>query len=155
MMTFDQYGYLTPYTVIETDLQTFERMFVSDFSKSSKRQKWFDNYLEYVHELQMVLGIGFVQWVNGSFTTRKFNPDDIDFITFLDFDMYEKFENEIETFKKRRYSRHLGTDGYFLKTYPPTHSLYKIYELERKRWIYDFSTNYKNLKPKGFIELKF
>ncbi len=154
-MTFDEVGHLTPYTVIETDLQTFEQMFVLNFSELSKRKKWYLNYLEYVKNLKETIEIDFLQWVDGSFTTLKFNPNDIDFLTFLDFETYEQFDKEVNEFKGRRYSQLQGTDGYFIKVYPPQHRLYRLYELEYKRWIFDFSTNYKNNKSKGFVALKF
>lgn len=110
-----QYGYLTPYEVIPTDFETFEQVFVKGFSEMSKRQKWFNNYLSYMESLKQVIGVGFVQWIDGSFISRKFNPNDIDFLTFIDFESYQQHEKEIEEFRLRRYSRKLGTDWLFCK----------------------------------------
>ncbi|WP_273215029.1 DUF6932 family protein [Runella zeae] len=154
-MIFDQYGYLTPYDVIPTDFETFEQVFVKGFSEMSKRQQWFDNYLAYMNSLKQVIGTGFVQWVDGSFVSQKFNPNDIDFLTFIDFERYQRHEKEIEAFRLRRYSRKLGTDGCFVKVYPPDHSLYGIYQIEYKRWLFDFTTEYVTKRSKGTIQLNF
>jgi hypothetical protein len=152
-MTFDDSGYLTPYEIIETDLATFEQTFVTAFSELSRRHRLFENYLKYANDLKKLIGTGFTQWVNGSFTTQKFNPNDIDFVTFLDFETYEHFDKEIADFKQRRYTRSMGTDGYFIKVYPPEHRLCHLYEIERKRWLFDFSTDYKTHQSKGIIQL--
>lgn len=75
-MTFDQYGYLVPYEVIPADFDTFETVFVKNFSNTSKRHQWFKNYVAYVGELKTLLGTGFTQWIDGSFISQKFNPND-------------------------------------------------------------------------------
>ena len=44
---FDKYGNLAPYTsILIDDLLDFEKMFVSDFSQSSTRQRIFTGLLE-------------------------------------------------------------------------------------------------------------
>ena len=154
-MTFDQYGYLVPYEVIPADFDTFETVFVKNFSNTSKRHQWFKNYVAYVGELKTLLGTGFTQWIDGSFISQKLNPNDIDFVTFIDFERYEYFEKEIELIRKRRYQRTSGTDGYFIKTYPIGHKLYSIYQLEYKRWLFDFTVDLYNKRPKGIIQLDF
>jgi hypothetical protein len=153
-MTFDEYGYLTPYEITEIDLETFEQTFVKAFSELSRRSRLFENYLAYTNDLQNVIGTEFIQWIDGSFTTQKFNPNDIDFITFLDFEIYERFDKEIVDFKQRRYARSVGTDGYFIKIYPQEHRLYYLYEIEKKRWLFDFATDYKTHQSKGIIQLQ-
>lgn len=150
-----QHGYLTPYEVILTDFETFEQVFVKEFSEMSKRQRWFNNYLSYMDSLKQVIGADFVQWIDGSFISRKFNPNDIDFLTFIDFESYQQHEKEIEKFRLRRYSRKLGTDGCFVKVYPSNHPLHNIYQIECKRWLFDFTTEYVTKRPKGIIQLNF
>ncbi|WP_028525393.1 DUF6932 family protein [Runella limosa] len=154
-MIFDQYGHLFPYEVVPTDFDTFETVFVKNFPSTSKRHQWFKNYVTYVDELKHLLGTGFTQWIDGSFVSQKFNPNDIDFVTFIDFELYERFEKEIELIRKKRYQRTNGTDGYFIKTYPIDHKLQPIYQLERKRWLFDFTMNLYNKRPKGIIQLSF
>ena len=51
-MEFDELGYLTPYKVIETDLEIFERIFVSNFENSETRKTLFKNYLSYIDNFQ-------------------------------------------------------------------------------------------------------
>lgn len=154
-MIFDQYGYLMPYEVIPTDFETFERVFVKGFADSSKRQQWFKNYVEYTKELKTLIGTGFIQWVDGSFISQKFNPNDIDFLTFIDFERYELQEKGIEHLRKQRYQRKTGIDGYFVKTYPLGHKLHQIYVIECKRWLFDFTTDSFTKRSKGIIQLNF
>ena len=44
-MKFDEFGYLSPYQLIETNLETFERVFISNFESSNTRKKLFQNYV--------------------------------------------------------------------------------------------------------------
>ncbi len=150
-----QHGYLTPYEVIPTNFETFEQAFVKSFSDLSKRQQWFQNYLGYLEGLKQLIGPGFIQWVDGSFVSKKFNPNDIDFLTFLDFERYEQHEKKIDELRLRRYDRKTGTDGYFVKTYPMGHSLHSIYQLECKRWLFDYTTDAVTKRSKGIIQLNF
>jgi hypothetical protein len=51
-MEFDELGYLSPYKVIETNLETFERIFVSNFENSDTRKKLFQNYVSYINDFK-------------------------------------------------------------------------------------------------------
>ncbi len=82
-MEFDELGFLSPYKLIETDLETFESVFVSNFKNSDTRKKVFQNYLSYIHDFKNQISNNFYQWIDGSFVTSKLNPNDIDIVTFL------------------------------------------------------------------------
>jgi hypothetical protein len=51
-MTFDQYGYLMPYEVIPTDLETFVQVFVQGFGESHTRTPIFEAHFDYLNQLQ-------------------------------------------------------------------------------------------------------
>lgn len=154
-MNFDQYGHLTPYELIETDLLTFEKTFVTDFEpfRSTTRRPIFEAYLQYVAELRQIVGGGFYQWIDGSFVTQKLNPKDVDFVTFIDLEQYQQNAKEIEKIRWKRYTKNIKTDGSFVIVYPDLHKQYGIYKMEQKRWLFDFSTHYYTKRPKGVIEL--
>lgn len=91
-MTFDQNGHLFPYEVIETTLEVFEDVFVKSFPTSSTRSVIFAEYLTYLNRLQQIIGKEFYQWIDGSFTTQKLNPRDIDIVTFIEASLFDANE---------------------------------------------------------------
>ena len=153
-MDFDASGHLTPYIVLETTLDAFEAVFVDGFPESHTRRRIFGLYLGYVEELRGIVGGGFVQWVDGSFVTRKVNPGDIDFVTFLNADVYARHEQRIEELRQRRCLPNSLTDGYFVNVYPEGHPRRSWYESDRLRWRHDFGTSLAK-RPKGIVQLNF
>ena len=152
-LTFDQYGYLTPAEPIPTDLATFERVFVQEFTQSTKRQTLFDRYLEYNACLSEFLP-GYTQWIGGSFVSRKLNPNDIDVLTFVNSTLYDQHEPAIGELKQWRFQRPKLVDGFFVRVYPQGHQLHSHSESDRVQWLYDWSrTNTHPRRNKGFIEL--
>ena len=89
-LNFDEHGNLFPYESIEIDLATLETYFVTAFPKSRTRKRLFENYLRYIYRFQDEVFPFFEQYINGSFVTKKENPKDIDIVTFLDYQVYEK-----------------------------------------------------------------
>lgn len=153
-MTFDQYGNLTPYEVIETDLQTFEKTFVTDFPTSTTRRAIFEAYGQYVADLRQIVGAGFYQWIDGSFTTQKLNPPDIDFISWIDLKIYELPNRKLNELRNLRFKKDALIDGYILPCYPAGHRKENINEINEKQWLFDWTRDdYKN--PKGLIKLNF
>lgn len=154
-MTFDQYGYLTPYTVVETDLQTFEQVFVNDFETSDTRRPIFEAYLDYLDQLRQIVDTGFYQWLDGSFITQKLNPKDIDLITFVDWQIYEKYETQLNELRKLRLRKNKIIDGYFVKVYDKTHPQRNLFELDCAEWLFDFGRSFTNKRYKGIIKINY
>ncbi|MCY7351756.1 MAG: hypothetical protein LH606_13990 [Cytophagaceae bacterium] len=158
-MEFDQFGHLTPYEVIETNLSTFEAVFARAFPKSQTRSGIFAEYIRYVTRLRDTVGEDFTMWVNGSFVTQKLNPRDIDFVTFLDSERYNAHENELGELRQLRLEQGSLTDGFFVKVYPESHPNRKFYGLDRSEWLFDFGrsrTRYNTpFRNKGIIQLTF
>jgi hypothetical protein len=59
-----------------------------------------ENYQEYTKQLTQIVGTDFYQWINGSFTTKKEYPQDIDLVNFLDYVTFEKTEKNLLNLKK-------------------------------------------------------
>ena len=153
-MEFDKNGNLYPYSIIETDLETFKKIFVSYFPFSSTRKRLFENYLIYLGNLKETVNTGFYQWIDGSFVTNKEDPKDIDFVTFLDFGLYREHEKAISKLSSLRYDTKNGTDGYFVETFPDTHKGYNNFQMDRIEWLHTFGTSRTN-QNKGIIQLNF
>ena len=120
-MEFDKNGNLFPYKLIETDLEMFKQVFVFDFPFSTTRKRIFENYLIYLDNLRETVDSPFYQWIDGSFITNRRDPKDIDFVTFLDFEIYRKNEKDISKLLNLRYDRTNVMDGYFVEVFPDSH----------------------------------
>ena len=133
-LNFDEYGNLTPYKVIEVDLTTFEAYFVTAFPNSTTRKRLFENYLRYIYRFQDEVFPFFEQWINGSFVTQKENPKDIDMVTFLDYEVYEKRGNKV---LDKFWSFSLedeGIDSYLVRDYPEHHPNFVETSAYKEKW---------------------
>lgn len=148
-MTFDEYGYLTPYEVIETDIETFEEVFVKRFPSSSTRSAIFGEYLTYLGQLRQIIGGEFYQWIDGSFTTQKLNPRDIDVVTFINASFFDANERELRDWDRQSY-----VDAYFVRVFPKEHRQRIFYESDYLRWLHLFGRS-REKKSKGIIQLQF
>ncbi|GAB4017737.1 DUF6932 family protein [Spirosoma koreense] len=87
--TFDNRGNLTPYELIHIDsLDEFEQVFVTSFPLSSTRLSIYVGMLEYIEALgdglnQLAYKSNWRLWIDGSFTTNKLNPNDVDILSLL------------------------------------------------------------------------
>ena len=87
MLSFDHRGNLTPYELIQANVNEFKHFFV-DRIQSRTRLDNFNKYIKYSEDLKSLLeGKTLKQWINGSFVTKKTNPKDIDVVTFLEHDI--------------------------------------------------------------------
>lgn len=151
-LNFDQHGYLKPYQVIVCDMATLEKHFVSAFPFSVTRQRLWEHYREYVRDLKANITEHFTQWLDGSFITQAPNPNDIDIVTFLDAEVFQKKETALESYWS------FALEDKKLDTY-----LVEVYERDSKQYE-AITENYQNVwrnrfgkdrigQPKGFLEL--
>ncbi|MBP6812107.1 MAG: hypothetical protein KA138_11340 [Saprospiraceae bacterium] len=157
---FDIRGHLQPEGLIEITLSEFEEVFVNQFEDSDSRKSIFDNYLRYTKDLRDTIGVGFIQWIDGSFVSNKENPRDIDFATFIDWQIYAKRVHEIDTrFSKWEVDNYYeNLDAYTICEYPLGHEFHAIFLADRAYWNEWFSNSrFNRLKKrfsKGFIQIK-
>lgn len=154
-LNFDEDGNLMPYKMIEVDVDTLEHYFVTAFPNSTTRKRLFENYLRYLYRFQDEVFPFFEQWIDGSFVTQKENPNDIDLVTFLD---YEVFEKRGDAVLDKFWSFSLedeGIDSYIAKQYPSTHKFYKKTLSSEKYWLKLYGSNRAETMYKGFIKIIF
>lgn len=133
-LVFDEGGYLTPYDLILSDLPTIETVFVESFPALTTRRKLFDAFVTYLTELTTILKTPLEVWVNGSFTTQKHNPTDVDFVIFVDKQVAITHRDTIYQFRQRRYAKNSVTDGYFVEVVAENHPDYTLYQFDREDW---------------------
>lgn len=149
-MTFDQYGHLTPYAIIETDLSTIEQAFVKEFPESATRSAIFTEYLAYLNHLKSIIGAtGFYQWMDGSFITQVQQPNDIDVITFVDWQIHRQYGSRLEVLRTEKVDSNYGIH------YPTNHKYHPLYLYEREDWIEIFGSTKDGKYPKGIIQINF
>lgn len=129
MLTFDSKGLLVPNTIIEASVADLKHYFVDSMK----------------------------QWINGSFVTKTRNPKDIDFVTFIDFDLRMKFYAELRRFEAKGANDIFDVDAYLLTVFPDGHEKVFLFQSDRTYWIERFSRtrrdNFGKKNPKGFLEI--
>lgn len=158
MIQFDKQGYLFPHEIIELSLAAFEAYFVTNLPDKDRRKEIFEMYLQYLSELFEVVGKDFYQLVNGSFTTKKELPGDIDFITFVN---YRVYRNSFEAIDKLnlKWENSNEIDSMILPFSYPGHPHFIQCNIlfETKKNLYGNSRpdQFGNVYPKGIIKIQF
>jgi hypothetical protein len=140
--------------IIENGFQTItiselEDKFLNPFGDNTHRRKLIERFKVYLNEF-MAIGINAEVWVDGSFTTTKPDPDDID-IVFLfrktDIDylsgkkalLFESLFMDRDTIKTR-----YGIDVYFID---------KDNASEIEQWIETYGFDTRKLNSKGIFKI--
>lgn len=151
---FDKNGNLPPVGLIRPTIQEFENRFINA-ENTEIRKKIYDGYRKYCDHL-ISLKIASIQWVDGSYTSAKPNPGDIDLAIHFDgmalyvdnklFEMYSKLIDK--SVMKKNYKCH----PQYILVYPESHPLlYKVYIYQYNHWFKWFSKD-RDGNAKGLIE---
>lgn len=120
----------------------------------------FRNYQKFVSDFKVEISPNFKHWIDGSFVTTKLNPRDIDFVSFIDHDIYTKKRFLIDEKFRLKFAKELyNVDAYTLEIYPEGHKKQNISNLDLVYWLNWFTKTKKNRHkksfPKGFIEIQY
>ena len=130
--------------LIPATLREIRRRFVSEFQDDSKRSEIFEGWMKYRTEFNK-LGLEYHTWVDGSFTTNKYAPGDIDVALVMDGDKVDQLRGA----KRRRYKELFDVDEmkrlYFvhpqqLPMWPFGHPLFEDGSLGHGYWTRVFGT---------------
>lgn len=160
MINFDSKGLLVPNSNILVSLNDFKLHFV-DSIPSETRLPNFEKYVKYSSDLKSLLKVDALnQWINGSFVTTLKNPKDIDLVTFIDFELRERFERELIAFEASQANVVYEVDAYIVTVFPKGHSKEFLYKSDRAYWMERFSITRRNVRtgkkyPKGFLEINY
>jgi hypothetical protein len=158
MMTFDEKGHVYPYAVIEMTMGEFKQVFVEGMEDKTHRKQLFTNYLRFTEAFQAALGIPFFQWVNGSFTTKKLLPGDIDVVSFIEYDQFARKLAVLDRFHSIGKGSY-DTDLHFAATCKWNHRFYQRAVSDEAYWkdVFGFSKPDESdvRYPKGIIKIKF
>lgn len=157
-LSFDIRGNLKPYEKMQIPPDEFREVFVTSFEVDSSRHQIFENYRKYTEAFKNQIKSEFTQWIDGSFVTNKKNPKDIDLVTLIDYQLYEKHEIVIkQDFIKEAVPKKYQIDAYLVVLYPEDHKFYSRTRSDLLYWEHWFTKSKlsKNKKrhPKGFVEI--
>lgn len=162
-LIFNEYGNLTPNNAIHTSKEEIENIFVSAFPESTTRRILYEILLCYANDLKELLGeeksnLDIFFLIDGSFVTQKQNPNDIDLVVFIDYELFSSKIKELKNFKCD-YSQpkglllYPGIHAFMVEKYPETHKKYLIYQADYLQWLFeDFGKDRKGRK-KGMLQI--
>ncbi|MBP8240313.1 MAG: hypothetical protein KAX50_10145 [Saprospiraceae bacterium] len=159
MLQFDPKGFLIPDQRMDCTLEELRQVFVESVP-DDQREKLFAGLLTFLKDLFAGLPVEeVVVWIDGSFTTKKRNPNDIDLVYFLDAETTAKYEGMLgDHFSSPESLNLYGIDAYLVRVYTESHPLYFCTQADRAYWMYFFTKTRKdrrgNTHKKGFLELK-
>lgn len=134
MLTFNEHRLLTPAEgILSTSAELYET-FVRPFATSQTREWLFQEWTNYNRMLRQELGIGYLQWIDGSFVTQKLNPKGIDIVSFIPSYLFRKFEKRLDYYWTDNWERE-GIDAYLVQDYPCTWPEFESTVLLRQEWL--------------------
>lgn len=152
---FNEYGNL-PRGFHKPSISEFKLRFVEDFDASATRKDIFEGYKAYCSEL-LPLNVAMKQWIDGSYTTNKKDPSDIDLATHIDalkITSAQALDQVGRLFKNTKQLKiKYKCDPYAIPVYPLNHQLYKATRDSIDYWENWFGKD-RNNKPKGIIEFQ-
>ena len=156
MLKFDKNGYIYPYDIIELTLEEFEFYFVNELEDNAYRKDLFAAYLRFNEVIKKEIRVPYCQWIDGSFTTQKPFPGDIDVVCFINYDTFIKngrFFNRLAQQAKELFN----VDAHFGTTASWRHRFYKRTLVDEEYWkeVFGSSRPDENLKKhlKGIIKI--
>ena len=114
ILQFDKRGHLVPYNNIEISYETFISSFVENSPLKSTRHQIFAKFDSFLKEFCSEIYPNFKIWINGSFVTEKTNPNDIDFLIFINYEWYQLNEQKLDDVKNKVKKENADLDIYFL-----------------------------------------
>ncbi len=154
MINFDKYGNPQPSGVREFSMEELKTVFVNGFPNSKTRTPIYEGFENYNRDFKNQIYDNFVQWLNGSFTTSKENPNDIDLVNMVE------FSDELNT-KQAILGNFLTVggskdtylvDGYFVPIYKKDDPRYMVTEQHLSYWA-DWFGHDREKRPKTLFEV--
>jgi hypothetical protein len=157
-LSFNARGSLKPYQKIDSTFEEFAEIFVAQMPDSITRSAIFSNYLDYLAEFRASISPNFTHWLDGSFVSKKLNPNDLDFVALINYVDYNHKEKEIKEIIEKY--RPLGLDSYVIRYYPFGHPKYDKTIPYLRDWTHLFTHSRASsingiCPPKGFIEINY
>jgi hypothetical protein len=139
----EEFPPLLPEGMHSRTLAEIRQLCVAQFPNSTERAAIMDG-LEGMVALIAKHGISGEMWVDGSFTTQKLNPGDVDFVLFTPVAIYNAGSEEQQQFldsmndgpdsKREEYRAKYRCDTHWFSEYPSSSQLYALTLATRRLW---------------------
>lgn len=150
VIEFDENGNLT--NNVKLTVKEIKKHFVDSFNGSETRKDIYNSYLCYAADLQKIVNEPFSQIVNGSYSTKKHNPNDIDLVNFIDSEICNENIDAITRFTTRYGSKNqYQVDGYIVPNYPKNDPRFQLVTQKRFDYWNDLFGSDRNGNQKGYI----
>jgi hypothetical protein len=146
MVNFDTNGNIVPYEILEVSTKDL----IDNFIFNSHRWGVYGEYFVFRRLLEEMGIKNYFQFIDGSFTTKKEYPKDIDIATFVDADFFNI--NAIKLLDLR--DKFDKIDCFFVPIYPIDHPLFVVTKTGLFEWEQLFNTD-REYNPKGFLKMTF
>lgn len=134
----------------EIGLWQLDSIFLEPFDNKEQRKHLIDRFMAYINDFQF-LGLDAEIWIDGSFTTLKPEPQDLDVVFLLN-------KNDVNTLDEKKASvfEELFVKREHIKA---RYSLDVYYidindEEEKNKWILTYGCDSSNLNSKGIYKIK-
>lgn len=150
---FNENGYLAA-GLHDMELDEVQSNFVHAFPSSNTRGIIFEGYKQHKQEMES-LSIVFEQFINGSFTTTKNDPSDIDMVCFADADAVNNLspadqQKLLSLVAGKDTQSVYHCDCYFSPVVPDDHPDYNKLRASRKYWMGEFGFD-RQERAKGIV----
>ncbi|MEO6721908.1 MAG: hypothetical protein ABIN67_16185 [Ferruginibacter sp.] len=157
MLNFNRSGLLVPSSIIASNLKELQSEFITHIG-TTERINHFNSYINYSNALKILCGNnGLIQWVDGSFVTKMPKPNDIDIVSFIDFQIISSLGNKLQSFKYPASETIFQVDAYIVPVYPIGHHHFYLTQHDKAYWIDMFDKTRRNRAgnrlSKGFLEI--
>lgn len=133
-------------------LEDLKKITVDGFSLSSKRKELWANFIELIEKIS-ILKLPCEIWVDGSFLTKKIEPNDIDFVVDFPIGVTDNPTSEqvvmLDDLGARAFYRTKKLHSFVMFTAPAGHNYYPISRTSHQQWEKDFGFSYIKKEPKG------
>lgn len=136
-------------------LGELHKLCVQQFPLSRNRQRLFDALSAAVDRLAGIDG-SFEIWIDGSFLTRKIDPDDIDFVVEGDphrYKVQEDYRAVLDDLLEKPDAGTTGCDSFVMFAYPAGHSCWALGVAEKNGWLKKFGHS-RDGEPKGIAAIR-
>jgi hypothetical protein len=149
---FDHRG-LLPEGVHPCDEKRFSQLLVDPFPADPTRGLIRDGFFE-LRSRAKSHGVAGVQWVDGSYTTTKRAPRDVDVVTFSRADQLGALSDDAKDFVREvlasgQVSQAYRTHSYVVAAYEPAHPAFPAFDAWRRYWREFFGRTRSLPNPQG------
>jgi len=153
-VSFDARGNPQPYGFIQLSLDSFHETFVLSMNGSSARTAIYDGFRRYSRALFSAIRADWFQWVDGSYTTKKPEPFDLDAVSVIRIDVVDANIASVRPLfmgsgdPLTTYKVH----AFLVTECDPTDHRYAYCESRKAYWTNWFGRD-RNKNPKGIVVL--